>query len=1017
MIMKRTTYIFAALFLLSASAFAQLQILTPAQDGTVSSLTRQVVTAQSVSGFDAELYVNGSFAAKRTVRLDGLVDFINVEVPQGDVEFEVRIVNPDGTVAFYEKRTMHILGNPEKIELELDKENVAADGQSTIKGSVKVFDRWNYQINEGVYITVATDSGGIATADADSSRRGVQVPVVNGTALFEYRAGTGAGVSKISAQIGQTITEKEIYLNTPTEPFTLIGLANGTAGAYTAKGDRSGLLDDRSFPDGTTTDGRLAMYARGTIYDQYLLTASLDTDRKNRGRYFRELDPDYLYSIYGDNSMLFYDIQTNRNLYIKLEKNQTYGLFGDYNTDLTGQEFISYNRTLNGVKFGHQDKKWKLTGFSSLTDRRATQIELRGQGLSGFYNLGYTDITPGTEKIRIETRDRFHSEVLVKVEYKNRFSDYDIDYTQGTVFFKLPVPSVDYDGNPVYIMVSFEAKTGAAMSYIAGGRAEHRFNDNFTLGFTGVTEEQSPSNFTMLGTDAKYSFGPMLSLGGEFARSSTIAGPGVAYKFNAGSNPVTDLRLNGYYRRVEEGFTNETQIGGRRELGTIKYGVSGDYRLTSSTKVISEYYETHQNNNIGGTNDVRSVSAGVEQNLAAGLTGQVKVEDVRYDGTNPDTLKPFLETHSTVGTAKMDYQYSQKLKLSGMHERNLGSSPELTRPNATSFIGEYRVNDDLALNVQEKFYEDGGMMSTLGFTTNVMENTQAYGKYEIGNAIGAYRNQVSIGLRNKIAMTDDLTGYLGYEKTKALGQRIGEASTQDHSAYSAALEYLPKMPLKVTTKVEFGENNISDKTNFTFAGDYRFERDFSLILKYRGANESAKRSASYRDLEHLIAGLAYRPVDENWLNVIGKYEVKVDKNHYIAPFIDYNTSIISVHTFIEPVKRLEFGLKYAYKASTENSVNFGATTNTNFYLLRGEYDITDDLNAGAEYRLLHQLEAGDMLNGYSVDAGYVVYRNVRLTVGYNFKGYKEQDLIDYTLWSQGPFIRMSFKFSEELFGL
>ncbi|MFZ4622370.1 MAG: hypothetical protein ACOYNS_17540, partial [Bacteroidota bacterium] len=887
---------------------------------------------------------------------------------------------------------------------------------SVARGTAKVFDQWGYLIPEGVYVTVGADSGKIVTDDADSTSRGVQVQVVDGVANFQYQSGYSAGVAKVSVQVGEAVTEHEINLNTPKEPFTLVGLANGTAGSYTAKGNRSQLIDDRAFPDGLQTDGRLAFYARGTVYNDYLLTASFDSDRKNRAKYFRELDPDYLYSIYGDNSMLFYDIQTNRNLYIKLEKNQTYGLFGDYNTDLTGQEFISYNRTLNGVKFGHQDKHWRVTGFGSLTDRRATQVELRGQGLSGFYNLGYNDITPGTEKIRIETRDRFHSEILLKVENKYRFSDYDIDYTQGTVFFKQPVSGVDAMGNPIYIMVSFEAKTGTGMSYIAGARAEHRFNDQFIIGLTGVTEEQSPQNFTMLGTDAKYSFGSMLSLGGELARSSNITGSGLAYKFNANSNPINNMRLNGYYRRVEQGFTNETQIGGRRELGTIKYGVGGDYSLTSSTKINSEYYTTHQVTDAGGTTDLRSITGGIEQRILSNLTGSVKVEDVTYDGANPDTTKKVLATHSTLGTAKLDYAASNALKLSAVHERNLGAAEDITRPNATSIVGEYRMTDYLSLNAQERFYEGGGSMSTLGFSSNITENTQAYGKYEIGNAASHYRNQISIGLKNKIPVTEDLTGYLGYEKTKALGQRLGEASTQDHSAYSAALEYLPKFPLKAATKVEFGDNAASDKMNVTFAGDYRFRQDFSFILKYLSSNESAKKTSGYRDITHLITGLAYRPVDDNWLNIIGKYEVKSDKNHYIAPFIDYNTSIISIHSFIEPVQKLEIGLKYAYKASAENSLLFGVTTNTNFYLLRAEYDITDDLNAGAEYRLLHQLEAGDKLSGYSVDAGYVIIRNLRLTAGYNFKGYKEQDLIDYTLWSRGPFIKLSFKFSEELLG-
>ena len=1016
MIKRTLTYSLFLLLFAAASASAQVEIISPAQDSTVSALTRQAVTARSVAGFDAELWVNGVFAMKKAVRKDDLVDFINVEVPQGPVEFEVRIVNPDGSVAFFEKRTMHVLGGPDRIEMQFDQPAVEADGHSVVKGTAKVFDAWGYQIPNGVYVTVGVDSGAVVSDDADSTSRGVQVPVVNGVAEIIYQAGQSAGVAKITVSVDQTATTGEINLNTPKEPFTLIGLANGTAGSYTSNGNRSLLADDRAFPSGMRTEGRLAVYARGTVYNDYLLTASFDSDRRNRGKYFRELDPDYLYSIYGDNSMLFYDIQTNRNLYIKLEKNQTFGLIGDYNTDLTGQEFITYNRTLNGVKFGHQDKQWRLTGFGSLTDRRATQIELRGQGLSGFYNLGYTDITPGTEKIRIETRDRFHSEVLLKNESKYRFSDYDIDYTQGTVFFKQPIPSVDEVGNPVYIMVSFEAKTGTGMSYIAGARAEHRFSDQLVVGATGVTEEQSPQNYTMLGADAKYSAGKMLSLGGEFARSSTLAGSGLAYKMNVGSNPVPELRLNGYYRRVEQGFTNETQIGGRRELGTIKYGAGGDYLLGSSTRINADFYQTQQAVENGGTKEVRSLSGAIDHRFFSNLTAQVKVEDITYDGKNPDTTRADLATHSTLGTAKLDYAATTRLKISAQHERNLGEAQDITRPNATSVLGEYKVTEWISLTAQERFYEGGGLMSTLGFSSALTENTTAYGKYEIGNAIGQYRNQISIGLRNRIPITDDLTGSLGYEKTKALGQRLGEASTQDHSAYFAGMEYLPKFPLKATAKAEFGDNAQSNKTNMAFAGDYRFRNDLSFIVKYLSSDESAKRTSGYRSMLHLITGLAYRPVDENWLNLVAKYEVKTDKNHYIAPFLDYGATIISLHSFIEPVQKLEIGVKFAYKSSTENSVNFGTTTNTNFYLVRAEYDITEDLNAGGEYRILQQWEAGDLLNGYSLDAGYVVYRNVRLTAGYNFKGYKERDLVDYTLWSRGPFVRLSFKFSEELLG-
>ncbi len=995
-----------SILLYSSVSFAQLEIVSPAADSTVSNLTRQALIVKTISGFDVEVYVNGKFAQRKTTRIDGTVDFINLVVEPGGVTFEVRVVNPDGSVAFSDNRFMHILGAPSKIKINFNNNRVEADGLSALQGTAKVYDKWGYVIPNDVYVTIFSDSGTITTADADPTQTGIQIRVVNGAAEFTYQAGSSAGIAKISASVGQVSEIFEVNLDTPKEPFTLIGLATGKGGMYSAKGNRSVLANDKSFPNGLDGDGRLAVYARGTVMEEWLLTASFDSDRKNRSKFFRELDPDYLYSIYGDNSMLYYDIQTNRNLYVKIERNQTYGLFGDFNTSLMGQEFISYNRTLNGLKIGHQDKQWNVTTFGSLTDRKAVQVELRGQGLSGFYNLGYIDITPGSEKIRIETRDRFHSEILLRTEDRFRFSDYDIDYEQGTVFFKQPVPSVDHNGNPVYIMVSFEAVTGIASSYIAGARVENKFFENLSVGITGVTEEQSPKNFTLIGTDAKYQMFSNLLLSGEFARSNNLGGAGYAYKAETRYIPFENLNLNGYYRNVEKGFTNVTQIGGMRELGTQKYGISGDYRFTPFSKVFTEYFHTTQNNNAGGNNVVNSITGGIEHRFMNNLSGQLKT----------DTSQPALSTQSTLASAKVDYKMTERLIFSALHERNLGSENDRTRPNATSLLGEYKATETITLQAQEKFYEDGGMLSTIGATTTIFENTQAYGKYEIGNAIGNYRNQISIGLNNKVKLTDDLTGYLGYEKTKGLGQRLGEAQTNDHTAYSAAVEYLPKAPIKVTTKVEFGENSNADKTNFTFAGDYHFERDFSLILKYRSSDESSKRSSNYRTLIHLITGIAYRPVDVDWINAIAKYEVKKDKNHFIAPFIDYATTIISVHTFIEPIQRLEFGIKYAFKNALENSTFFSATTNTNFYLLRAEYDITDDWSAGAEYRLLQQLEAGDKLDGYCADINYAVIQNVRLSVGYNFKGYKERDLVDYALWSHGPFIKVNWKFTETTFG-
>ncbi len=1004
------------LVLSTQQASAQLEILAPA-NGTVSTLHSQTVTAKTMAGFDAQIWVNGNLAMKGKVRPDGIIDFINVQVPSGDDTLLVRLVNPDGSEIFSDTRMIHVLGTPASFKFEFDNSRLPANGKATAQGTIQVLDTWGVPYKSDVVLTVAADSGEIVSPDIDSSKLGVQIPLVDGVAHVEYRAGTAAGTANITVQAGDLKESKQLTLETPTEPFTLVGLVNGTGSIVSSSGVTDQVADASSYKNGFDGEGRVAVYARGSIFDNYLLTASLDTDRKNRSQFFRQLDPDYLYSIYGDNSMLYYDAQTNRNFFMKVEKNQSYLYYGDYNTGMSQQEFAMYNRTLNGIKFSDQEKQWNVTGFGSLTDRQAVQKIIRGEGLSGYYDLGYTHITSGSEKVRLETRDRFHSEVVLKVVEQSRFNDYQIDYEQGTLFFKQPVPSVDDQGNPVYIVATFEAVTGTATSYVVGGHVENSFLPNTTIGVTAVTEQQSPKNYLLLGSDIKYQMGGLFGVNGEIARSSNIFTSGLAYKVESNVTPLSGITLKGYYRQVGNGFSNSTQSGGQSELGTKKYGVGGTYQPLASTKILGDYYQQQQTLQTGSTK-INSFTGGASQQFTSQLNGQLNLSDVDYQETTQDSLQASRNTHSVLGAAKLSYAVDQKLTLAAMHEHNLGTNQDPARPNGTSIQGNYKLNESVSINGQEEFFDDGGNLSSVGLSSTVFKGTSAYGKYEIGNAAGQYRNMLSVGLKNILQLPYNLTANFAYERAKSLEHRLGEASTPDHSAYSAGVEYLPKeQPVKASTKLEFGDNALNKKMNFTFDGDYRFQRDLSAIVKYQLSNDDAKNSSGFETQSHLITGLAYRPVDFNWLNVLGKFEMKHDNNHYLSPFDDYTASIASVHAYVEPIQRLEIGMKYAFKLADETSVDFSATTHTNFYLIRAQYSFTDKFDAAAEYRILTQREVNDMLNGYSAEVGYVAMKNTRVAVGYNFKGYKERDLVDYSLWTRGPFIHVGFKFDEELLGL
>jgi hypothetical protein len=438
--------------------------------------------------------------------------------------------------------------------------------------------------------------------------------------------------------------------------------------------------------------------------------------------------------------------------------------------------------------------------------------------------------------------------------------------------------------------------------------------------------------------------------------------------------------------------------------------------VTPGTKFSVDYYHSLQEA-LGGDVNIRSLAGAIDQSITPQLSSTLRMEDMTYRGPGADTTGSRSSTHSLLASALMNYAVSQKLTVSLEHERNLGADRNITKPNGTIISGAYRIANPLSLQAAQKFFEDGSSLSSFGVTSAPMEGTTLYSKYEIGNAIGQHRNLLSIGLKNKVRLPLDLVGNIGLERAKPLETRLGETPTEDHVAYSASLEYLPDRPVKASVKAEYGEDNLARKSNY-FAGiDFRLLQDVSAVVKWNLSLDDSRKNSGYENRSHLIVGAAYRPVETNLFNLVGKFELNEDDNHYLAPFNEDHAAIASLHAFVEPIRRVELGCKLAYKYGMEKSVDLDFASHTFFYLINGRYNLSQKLDVGGEYRLLRQKEAQDWLIGYHAEVGYAMINNLRVTAGYNFKGYKEQDLVDYALWAKGPFIRMSYKFDEGLFGL
>ena len=1031
--------ILGSMFLFVSSVDAQVFINEP-KEGTTSHFTSQFVGGTAPSGLPIKLFVNGVAVDSGSVRGDGVFEFIGTSVPQGPITFTVVVKMWNGR-EMKAIRKMHVFGTPDSIIVNMPESEVRADGRTTMNVTANVVDKWGMKIRDGYFITVEADSMKMDIQDVDPNTIGVQVRLTNGEIAIPLRAPKDAGMYSLKLSTSSIATRVSKEFNTPIEPLMLVGSADASGSMLKASSNFSSLnlKNENKLNNGFHSDGRLALYGRGSVWSDYLLTASYDNTRR-QDRLFKELDPDVLYSIYGDNSTVDYTAQSNNPFFVKLERNRSYALFGDFNTGLSQNELARYDRTFNGVKAHYETKKENADIFATLTDRKVVQDEIRGQGISGFYFLGKSSIVVGTEKVRIETRNKLHNEIVISRLEKSRFGDYEIDYQQGTLFFKQPVASIDVNGNPVYIVVTYEATTNIATeySYVVGAQGEKEIVTGLRIGGTAV-HDRSNNNFTLLGANTKYALNQQVTLGGEFARGfDKISKGGNAWKVDVAGSPIAKLQLKSYFRKVESGFMNQTMGAGgvNNESGSTKYGAGATYTGLEATKLSTDYYHTIQST--GGKEVViSSVVAGGERSFGNAATLGARVENISYK-TPSDTASSAKQ--STVLAMRGTIKPMNRLNIIGEYEHSISfSEKNQVKPSAATIGAEYKIIDPVTLSLSQKFFGNGANASLFGISSDLGYGTSALARYQIGNGISGQRNQMSIGLKNTLHLTDELTSNVSYERTRALDRNIIEVHTEDNDAVSAGLEYLPKAPVKASIKGELAKNSQGLKRNVVFGGDLRLNTEFTLIEKFSYYEESRIQtqpsdssksfagntlavdqfglSSAYGVLKKMsnIIGLAYRPISFDWLNAIGKYEKKLEYNGMVSPETEDNTDIISLHTFIEPVRGLEIGTKYAMKMKSEKTYNVTANTFTDFYLVRAEYDLRwNNFDVAAEYRTLNQHESQTMKNGYSAEIGNVVFENIHIGVGYNFVGTKDKDLVASEYWSAGPFVSIRAKFTEKI---
>ncbi len=961
---------------------------------------------------------------------------IHLKEGANKLEFIVRDVN-DGAETVLQ-RVIYYSGAPVRAELVKEYSSLIADGKTPPVLAVRFYDKWEQPVRPGVIGEFSVQPPYQSKERLDSMEEDLLAaydrnqPVYeigeHGIALIELEPTSQTGKAILGFVFNDGRAQQiDAWLKPASRDWIVVGVVDGTLGDNTLSGNTASA-ESNGFEDGSYDDGKLAFFAKGNLNADWLLTASVDSskDDDNVGNsLFQTIDPDEFFTLYGDNTEQRYEAPSSEKVFLKLERQHFYALFGDYDTGLNATELSKYNRSVTGLKSEFEGDVFSFNFFATETSHRFAKDEIQGNGTSGLYQLSRNDIVINSEVIVLETRDRFRSQDILERRTLRRHYDYNIDYQAGTVFFKEPVTSRDRNFNPVFIVVDYETRGDIEDDATFGGRGAFHFaSDKAELGFTAINDGTFALEGDLQGVDLSVQTGKDSELRLEFASSEVDdAGTlreGDAYlaEFSTRGEKL-DARI--YMREQESEFGLGQQAGS--ESGTRKYGADGSYRLNSRLQLNSEIFH-EQNLVTDAERDVAEAGVSYTVNQHSFNAGLRSARDELINGQKNESELLVLGAATKL--------YDGKLHLHADSEIALNSEDANPAYPTRHILGlDYFLTPNVNAYLEQEFTE-GALQDTsatrIGFRatpwsqaridTSVEEQTGEYGP----------RTFAVLGLAQGFRINQRWSADLSFDRSETM--RDGGAGNP---------------PFNVNVPSASGTLN-DDFTAVSLGSTYRADTaTWVNRFEHRDADSEDRLGLFigwHRDLQEGIAfgvdaqwfdsdfldgsettdgdirfSLSYRPVTSKWIH-LNRLDYKFDERVDTAGNRDRSRKLINNWKGnYMPNRDHQLALSYGIKYVLDNFSGAEYDGVTHYIGSEYRYDIGKHWDLGVHASRLHSVNSDNLQYSYGLSTGWDLAKNLWLSVGYNFDGFEDDDfsLADYT--AKGPFIKLRLKFDQNTLGI
>ncbi|MDH3985921.1 MAG: OmpA family protein [Gammaproteobacteria bacterium] len=720
-------------------------------------------------------------------------------------------------------------------------------------------------------------------------------------------------------------------------------------------------------------------------------------------------------------------------------------------------------RDVDITRFG--DHETELTVFGSEPNTAFAHNEFSGTGGSLYY-LRNTDIVQGSEKVWVEVRERDTNRVLENITLQHG-SDYQVDDIQGRIILNRPLAQVSssaapsiikdqpLDGNDMLLMVDYEYVPDEfdsdRMTY--GVRGKDWLTDRLGLGGTYVHEDRDGTNYELKGADVTLRHGAGTYIKAEYARSDarqtaadfasddgglsfsalndstdeSVSGDAIKLEARVNHAEVTQGRAEGlsavWWKHRDKGFSVARVDDG---IDTTEYGAESSWQATENLALAVRGAVIDKEDDM----EDRSLSAQADYrtNGPWTLSGELRYvsedpdgessRDATLAGAGVDyALAPGTSVYSTVQTAvSRDSDYAaNNLYTLGVKAR-VGKRVTLNAEGSTGNRGEA-----LQLGADYKVGSDYSM-----YTSYILSTDRSGGRK--GVAVFGQRRQVGNSLRvfteKQFSSGDEQSGLssvygLDFTPAKewtlsALFQSSNPDDDDDgleRNAVSLGARYQGER-LDFSNRLEYRrDRGDEDETQWLTANNLRFliNEEWTgvgkLNFSYSDNHDTGRDDGRFAEFD---AGLAYRPVHHDRLNILSKYTYlyDLDSAGQQDAGTDQRSHVVSLEGIYDLNQRWELGSKLAWKRGEEREGRDEGRwfrTEKRLVVVRGRYHLTRHWDGLLEYRWLDVDEADDNRQGALLGIDRHINDHLKIGLGYNFTDFSD-DLTDLDYQNNGWFL-------------